>query len=88
MQLGEAERRPNRSTSSNDFDINVYDDFIKKRGNYVFSETSVMELYQIPGTTGPSFQWKSILEGLFCLSPLLLLVASMGQAMSVEFLLA
>lgn len=31
----------NSSTSSNDFDINVYNEFIKKPGKSVFSETTV-----------------------------------------------
>lgn len=45
-----------------------------------------MELYLIAGITGPSFQWKGALRGLFCFSPLLSFIASVGQAVSVEIL--
>lgn len=44
-----------------------------------------MELCQTAVITGPSFQWKGNLKGLFCFPSLLSLVALVGQTMSVEF---
>lgn len=44
------------------------------------------ELYQTAVITGPSFQWKGNLKGLFCFSSLLSLAALVEQTMSVEFL--
>lgn len=82
----------NSSTSSNDFDINVYNGFIKKtQGSVslvkpVWSLCNTDGIVQIAGITAPSVQWKGILKGLFCFSPLLSLEASVGQVMSVEFL--
>lgn len=43
-------------------------------------------IVQIAGITAPSVQWKGVLMGLFCFSPLLSLEASVGWVMSVEFL--